>query len=406
MNTLKQFIKTITDSDKTTFLYFFTLAFNSIVALFIPLIRMLFILPFKLDTIFIFIIFSFLWIISLKHILNRLIKNSSSKIILFFIFLNLFSSFINNFTIFNSNLNILFNIFISILFFFIGMSIVDYTVFYKLIGWVAILSFFSIILNIFVFKSDFLNSANYNQDYGYILVLTSIVYFDKLNYKVTFFNLIIFTLSFFLIVFLGARGPLLILLVYIILRVVIFSSRIRIFIFFWSFFILSLIFYFNLDFLEEISISLNLSTRIFYVIRNFTFFNEERIRLIEISIELFLKNFFFGVGPFVDRILVANELGITSVDIALGYYSHNFFIEILLQYGFFVSIIIFGFIIILTFRILLLKKPIVLKKVFLYFLCIGFLSLFFSSSYIESKFFYLFIGLLSNFYGNNLKYAS
>ncbi len=232
MNTLKQFIKAITNSDKTTFLYFFTLAFNSIVALFIPLIRTLFILPFKLDTIFFYIIFSFLWIISIKYIFNRLIKNSSSKIILFFLFLILFSSYINNFTIFNSNLNILLNIFISILYFFIGITIFNYTVFYKLIGWVAILSFFTIILNIFVFRSDFLNNANYNQDYGYILALPCIVFFDKLNYKVTFFNLIIFIISFFLIVFLGARGPLFILLVYVILRVVIFSSKKEIFYFF------------------------------------------------------------------------------------------------------------------------------------------------------------------------------
>ena len=101
-----------------------------------------------------------------------------------------------------------------------------------------------------------------------------------------------------------------------------------------------------------------------------------------------------GSGMINDRAIIANALSVPAED-AYGAYPHNFFLELLMQFG-----IVIGSVIIIAFLGLLIytlfgKFKSSYKEYLIMFLFIGFVPLMVSGSYITFQGFYVLLGLMA-----------
>ena len=125
--------------------------------------------------------------------------------------------------------------------------------------------------------------------------------------------------------------------------------------------------------------------------------SNSRVIIRERVLEALFKHPFTGLGIYGDRVAAGNT------------YAHNFFIEILAQFGVIIGVVLIGlflYLILKAFRKLVKTKRTDILSIF--FVCIvsGFLKLFLSDSYIDNPFFFLLIGLSCNIIRNELLFTN
>lgn len=213
----------------------------------------------------------------------------------------------------------------------------------------------------------------YNMSFGYALLLPTLF---LIHFKKNKFLILILILS---ITIAGSRGPLVPIFLFIIYKICVYSSlKRKIFIF--IFFIAGIIFIFPLivhvfDFLE-------INSRTILLILDGSIDSDSgRDVIYNTVIDYILQNPLYGYGLFADRVFT-------------GSYCHNIFLEMFLNFGIFIPLIIFAFFVFGVFLILPKMNKKEKDMFFLYFFS-SILPLMVSGSYITDFRLPLFLGYFS-----------
>lgn len=240
----------------------------------------------------------------------------------------------------------------------------------------------------------------YNFLYGYALLC--IVVSQEDNYWDNFMSYLFIGL----IIFCGTRGPLLIaLLLFLTTRVLSGFSLRRLF----SDIVFFLVLIVGLLLLDAIIGLFGSVYEEFFSVRLFDDFSltmlfdsPSRVNIYSSSFDYALSHVLIGTGVTTDRVVVASLLG---VDAGVGTYSHNLFIEWLLQFGLLggvFSILAFVAVSISSYSICRMTR--FLRAMFISLFAIGVLHLMISSSYLQSFGFFAYVGFMLNV-NESFKYA-
>lgn len=342
------------------------------------------------------VVFSLL-ILSIKVIIRRLTIDSV------IIFLIMVISYLTMIILRPNQLDLFINLILNSLFafswFVIARTIKNYTMFLIIFHKVSQLVFYSSIIYI-TFSGFSELGSSYSLAFGYISTIVPISSFIKILNKQTIYDYFVLILSFFVTIAMGARGPLLVLFVYFILKLIIILKdnkveMIKIIFTLSSFFFLLFI---NLNTLlikaSDIFLRIGVSSRVInQLLGNRTQSLTEslgRQTLWRASWESIQSNPFFGVGIGYDReILKYVTYGRNN---NIGYkYPHNFFIEITMQYGLLISAFIIFVLMIVFYKTIFKSKFTNIKEINLIYFSLGFVPLMISQSYLIRPEFYIFL---------------
>lgn len=147
-------------------------------------------------------------------------------------------------------------------------------------------------------------------------------------------------------------------------------------------------------FLQPIFLKLNLSPRILYRIADGNMFEDSsRIQLIYYGIKSIVENPVLGVGVLQDRFMIRNVM--EPYGQAIGWYPHNIALEIFMQFGMVLGLLLLFGLLLAIGRNLKYAQDDKWKNFILAFCGIGLFPLLVSSSYIECTEFYFLLGLCS-----------
>ncbi|WP_409228222.1 O-antigen ligase family protein [Gudongella sp. SC589] len=210
-------------------------------------------------------------------------------------------------------------------------------------------------------------------------------------------QLIYLFFSLFIIVTVGSRGPLLAYLAYVIIYMLINFKKHYILVTIVT--VLGSVFYFN--FYKAISYIVNflakkdIYSRTLYKILDGTITSGTgRDSLFEESIYLIRNNPFTGVGIGVERIHIFENVysAMGRSQMLSSSYPHNLFIELIVQFGVVIGLLISAIILVITIKAIFTGDS-YSKNFALIFFGIGFMQLMVSSSYLLSPYFFYFIGI-------------
>lgn len=372
---------------------------TSIISLSNGIIRQFVTLPLKLDTLFVYGIIILIVLFSLKTILSRS-SYLVYGIITFLFFWYLIAFMINSYYydyFVKFGLDFLLS---SVPWFIVAYAARDSKLLKKYLYISALIIMISFIMNFYVFKIDIFGEYTYSQEFTYGLLPVPIIIGNSLFEKFRLFDVLIFLTSIFFIFSLGARGPLVCVVLFLIIKILLmckFKPKKAILI---NFFIISIIVPFYIYFYEILTYLLNIlqkvglnSRTILRLIEGSFFEDNARNLLSKYSIDLIRENPLIGVGVGNDRILLGNKMGSSDIfSEAVGWYPHNLFLEILLHFG----IIIGGIIILALIKILYTttfkNKNTDDTDIICIFIGLGLFPLLFSGSYITSPLFFSLLG--------------
>lgn len=220
--------------------------------------------------------------------------------------------------------------------------------------------------------------SGYSLTLSYYLLLPSLVFVSQRNITYTFLFLIVCLIMFLV----GSRGALFAAILYYFI-LIIFDQKNRMKLIFVAS-ILS-IFVFNQElfkFISSIIERTDISSRTMELLLSGNI-NQDTGRFSDYKIvwEAVLQNPFWGHGLFGDRVLLN------------GIYSHNLFLEVTYNFGFFLGTILI-IIVFLTGTMSFLNSNSEYKKLLLMFVCYCIVPLMFSLSYLSFPHFYIFLGFI------------
>lgn len=285
--------------------------------------------------------------------------------------------------------------------FLIGLSICDTDDLINKLEMASGLILLYIGLSIFVFKSNSILDSAYSQDMGYEALVPFVIFTGMLLKKRTAYNIVGMIASIIFVVMSGARGPLLCLLLSCVVLFLIYAQMdikklivvaivgglcaVVVFINYQSI----------MQWLISVFDSFGVSTRILYGLLNKDLSDDVmRGRLRSFAWE-YAKNHIIGGTGFVnDRQLIYESLLVGVAQGASGTYVHNFFLELMMQFG-----LVPGLLMSVLFSAKLIKsfsrKYSFNTKLFLsMLLSIAFWPLMISRSYLSVAYFYLLSGFL------------
>ena len=238
-----------------------------------------------------------------------------------------------------------------------------------------------------IFKNLNIGSNNYSMSLSYYLLIPSLIYLYYFLKDYTFLNFLLFVFSTIGILLIGARGPILCIVVYIIVFIFNnirgYNSKGLLMCYLASVFIfcIGIIFFNDIIYLvSKVLDYFNIYSRTINFLLNDTFNLSEREKLYFGAFQLIREHPLIGIGIAGDRLYFQG-------------YVHNLFLELILNYG-----IILGF----SFSIMLIyifaKSIISVDKETsnfnLIFICLGVIPLMFSSSYLVNVWFWIYLGLI------------
>ncbi|MBS4025866.1 MAG: hypothetical protein KGZ96_09360 [Clostridia bacterium] len=372
----------------------------SVISLFNSIIRAFITLPFKMDTLFIYLVFLLIFLFSLKTILNR-----STPLIYVVISLLLFGYLIT--FMFNSyyyeyftNLGVDFLI-VSVPWLIVTYAVRDYKIFKKYLYISIVIVMVSFMVNLFVFGVEMLGGYTYTQQYTYMLLPVAIILLDAIYDKKSVINITLFLVSIIFMFSMGARGPLVCVILYMLLKnYVTFNFNLKKAVLnsgLLTLILVPLYVFFQdiISYLFTLFQNMNLSTRTIVRLMESSFFEDNaRNLLTKYSIDLIKEYPLIGVGMGKDRMLLADKMGSTNLLAeAVGWYPHNIFLEILLHFGVFIG----GAVILLMIRVIYISTFKSNNKdvtdITCIFIGIGFFPLFLAGSYITSPLFFALMGI-------------
>lgn len=249
-----------------------------------------------------------------------------------------------------------------------------------------------ILLGVLVFTGN-VSIGLYSMSFSYYMLLPSIIFIDEYIQKPNIKAFLYALIPFILILTFGARGPLIGIIVFILLRIIRPSYKLtyKSILFNVSSFVIMIFILFNLgSFFQNIN---NVFFKFGVESRNLSILSDNRILTLSNRDTLFenvgneiIKNPLMGIGLGGDRRIIDG-------------YTHNFIIELLGNYG-----VVFGSILIMIFIIMITGALFTPDKenynIFIIWLSVGFVHLMVSSSYLIDFRFWLFLGILINVFKN------
>lgn len=245
----------------------------------------------------------------------------------------------------------------------------------------------------------------YDMTLAYFILPSTVIGFWMLMQKMTFRNLLNFTASIVMLLFMGTRGPIVCFLLYFFYAV--FTNLLRKRVskqkLILSFVLLlggtgALLFILlNPMMLAEIAQKYGLSIRLFQIISENDFFKDSaRMDIYRSCMELISRFPLTGIGILSDRVGIASILNEGVTTGFLGLYPHMIFLEIVVQFGILLGTL--GVVLLLYGIVRLLnRKESAVKDCAVIFLFIGVGPLLFSGSYLQDERFYVFLGMLVSF---------
>lgn len=350
---------------------------------------------YKLDTLLVYGLFGLLCLLSLKNIAKR-IKSWQILIMLSVVLVMLISMLTSADQ--SIHIEVLKNIlFFCFPIFLVAGTVIDFSKLKIYINKFALVIPYFIAFNIYVLGTGILENGVYSQSLTYYLLLPTIVLLSAMIERFSIKTLIPLLLSLFIMFSFGARGPLVCVALFAVLKFVfeLRAKRNR-----WIFIVLICIlgvlvytYYFAiLQWFINLFEKLGFSSRSVSLILDNSFFEDKsRIKIYQCCLSYIANHPLWGTGLINDRIYLVNAL--YSGENAIGTYPHNIFIEILMQFGIIFGLILLGILITLLSKCLLQKSNKASRDMILIYLAVGVFPLLFSESYIDSSNFYLLLGL-------------
>ena len=207
-------------------------------------------------------------------------------------------------------------------------------------------------------------------------------------------SLLIFLVSLFAIVSFGSRGPLLCILFFIFIFLIMNIKKHKLL--FGLFIILSMFIFFNFQPLLHSSINFlnshGIQSRTLRKLRDGGIADDTgRSRIHDVTFDLIENNGVTGVGFGVERITINEEINNMNKDMS-SCYPHNLFLEIIVQYGWFIGGALCLGIIFLFLKSILVTKGAERDLIFI-IMSVEFVRLMISSSYVVSILLFYLIGL-------------
>ncbi len=244
-----------------------------------------------------------------------------------------------------------------------------------------------LILSILVFigKSSV---GSYSMVFSYYMLLPSIIYLNKLMESFSFKYVAYLITLLFIILSLGARGPVLCIGVFVMLKIMKLFNKITLFSTFAyiaMFFVIIIGFIYKetvLIHINDLFLNMGISSRTLTLLIRKDIYLSGREELYKTVLDSFYANPILGIGLAGDRVILE------------GTYAHNIFLELLAHFGF-----VAGLFIIVAILYIFIKDLFVKDRnkydIFIIWLAIGFIPLFISGSYLLDSRFWILLGLSS-----------
>lgn len=243
------------------------------------------------------------------------------------------------------------------------------------------------------------SSDNYSQDLGYDVLLPFIVYFLALIKERKIWYIIPIVVSFALMLMSGSRGPLLCAIAGAILAYIIVNGINKKDIFILILISIICVIYniyriqilnWTLYFFSSLDVSVRSVEMLLY---NDISDDQSRHRLRMIAINYILDHPFIGSGFINDRAYIYSQYIINKTATVYGSYCHNFFLEIMMQFGLMPGLFVIVVFLKKIFSIIRHSISKMEKEYIVIVLTIGFFPLLVSRSWITFHMFYMVIGL-------------
>lgn len=280
-------------------------------------------------------------------------------------------------------------------------SIVNFKNFEYIMYKVAELSFFFTIIILISVLFGLGESIEYSMGLSYYLLFSLIIFTEKFIEKYNIIDFIKILTTFILIVLLGSRGPILCFVVYYFLKKYNFKDTLNIrgiaSKVFTLFLILVLIFnyrYFLRVIYDFFNNYFNVRSRTIELLINDIYHSSGRDIIYSNMIASIHSHPFFGVGIAGDRAIMGDS----------ALYAHNIILEILVSFGIIIgSVMIVLLLFLITYAII--KSDSKMYNIIIIWICIGFISLLFSESYLREINFWIMLAILiKTSRGKNLYY--
>lgn len=365
----------------TAFVYYL---FIDHIVFFINAITLTLIGPSPIDTILVYIIFAILLLRALPEIILSKI-NLLYLLIYFIIAFSILFGYMLYQTAYSYDL-VLRVIFSSYLCIVIVSNIndLDYLVvtLLKSAKPLLIMMIIGFLLNQFVIGTEWLTNK---MPFSYMFLSPVLLEIWNIKRKFNIKGLILIVISIMIMIIFGSRGPILSLVVYFILLFFTFHNVKEKFIKITLLFVLVLVLFSNyyeiLDYIYNVGLKFGVESKVLSLLfQENIFFDNGRNLIYEKTWGLILESPILGKGMFADRYYFK------------GQYTHNIFLEILLNYGFIIGII---FIILLIYIIIksFYSQSKTYKELIIFFISIGFIPLLVSGSFWVQKEFFALITL-------------
>lgn len=375
----------------------FCLFFSNILTIFNGITRF-FLNTYKIDTIIVYGILVVLFLSISKELLHK-IKFGQILFVFTVFFVLLFSMLLSSQP--SVNLEVIIQVLSLCVVPFFGCCLVrDFNQFKKYIVLFATIVPYFLVFVYFVLGNGSLGKeGTYDQGLTYSYLISAIILCGSLFEKVNIKKLIPFLLCLFSMLSFGARGPIVCVAIYFIVRLTVLllnKQPLKAILILLVYILGFLIIYINLETIIQFTIQrfdeMGFSTRVLSRILDNSLLEDKARKQIYIYCIDYIKSNPNGVGgPVNDRIYLSKVLyGWNDV---LGCYPHNFFLEIIMQFG-----LLFGVIILIVFILFVIKaykNNKTSENVLLMFLGFGFIPLLFSGSYVSFAPFWMLIALCS-----------
>lgn len=389
-------------------LFCFCICGNSIVLLWNSFLRSFIANTYKLDTAFVYAVVVLLAIRALPIILKRITLRDlaiGAGLVLLFS-LSLVSKYYDS----DVTAGILQTMFLqAIPAYLVAAAVQNYQQLKRQLHFVAYFIIVAQALCLFVFKTTSTDmdaySVSYSQYLGYSLMPAGIILGIGMGKKIRLMDFIMFVISLVLIFMAGARTPILVPVLSFILALF-YYARYSI----WKCVLLSslvlggaLLLVFAKEIimlLEPLLSKLGSSERLILMFTNkISSVDSERSRIYKTATEFIMEHPILGCGIGNDRTIIWS--GVSGHGSPTGYYTHNLFLEILMQFGIPLGLAVLGGITLTMIRAWRQRKA--ERESILLFFCLSIIPLMVSRSYLTYVPFYLFTGFIQKRYKREIK---
>jgi len=191
------------------------------------------------------------------------------------------------------------------------------------------------------------DEENYSSELTYRYLLPAVVLLYDMTKRFSIWSLVPFIISTFMVIGAGSRGPLVSIalsgLLFIVFKGGSFRKRLRVIIP-AVLVVVAMVFYASrlTDNMFGLVTRFEMSTRTLDAITNEGLLSDDaRSSISSIGIQRIIENPFIGTGLVNDRIYI--KKAISSSEPPHGWYVHNFFIEVLMQFGFVLGLVVLFF---------------------------------------------------------------